>query len=62
MMLNSVGDRIIGNMLKNKGMEYVDKLKKQNVKLVTISGPATRDLIISGNSLCRRRSFGIMRW
>lgn len=48
MSINSTGDRVIGTMLKYNGKEYVEKLKKQNIKLFKMSGTATRDLIISG--------------
>lgn len=48
MSISSTGDRVTGTMLKYKGMEYLEKLKKQNIKLFNISGTATRDLIISG--------------
>ena len=48
MSITSTGDRVMGTMLKVKGMEYIEKLKKQEVKLLKISGTATRDLIISG--------------
>jgi len=48
MSISSTGDRVIGTMLKYKGKEYIEKLKKQQVKLFKMSGTATRDLIISG--------------
>ena len=48
MSLSSTGDRVMGTMLKVKGKEYAEKLKKQQVKLLKLSGAATRDLIISG--------------
>lgn len=48
MATSSTGDRVIGTMLKYKGMEYIEKLKGQNIKLSNISGTATRDLIIAG--------------
>ena len=46
--LNSTGDRVVGTMLKYKGMEYLNKLKKQKIKLFKLSGSATRDLVIKG--------------
>jgi iron(III) transport system substrate-binding protein len=46
--ITSTGDRVIGTMLKYKGKEYVEKLKAQDIKLTTVSGPAERDLIIAG--------------
>jgi iron(III) transport system substrate-binding protein len=48
MSTSSTGDRVIGTMLKYNGKEYVEKLKPQNMKLLNISGTATRDLIIAG--------------
>lgn len=51
MTVNSTGDRMIGTMLKVKGKEYVNKLKKQEVKLFTVSGSAMRDLVIAGEAL-----------
>ena len=48
MSILSTGDRMMGTMLKVKGKEYVQKLKAQQIKLVKMSGTATRDLIISG--------------
>ena len=48
MQLNSTGDRVIGTMLKVKGKEYIEKYKKQDVKLFKVSGAALRDLIIAG--------------
>lgn len=48
MTINSTGDRVIGTMLKFEGAEYVQKLKKQDIKLFKISGSAMRDLIIAG--------------
>lgn len=48
MSTSSTGDRVIGTMLKYKGMEYIEKLKDQDIKLSNISGTATRDLIIAG--------------
>ncbi len=51
MQLNSTGDRVIGTMLKVKGKEYLNKYKKQDVKLFKISGAALRDLIIAGEVL-----------
>lgn len=48
MSVLSTGDRMLGTMLKVKGKEYVEALKKQEIKLLKISGTATRDLIISG--------------
>jgi len=48
MSISSTGDRVIGTMEKYKGMEYLEKLKKQQIKLFNLSGTATRDLIISG--------------
>ncbi|MFQ5681872.1 MAG: ABC transporter substrate-binding protein [Candidatus Binatia bacterium] len=48
MTLSSTGDRVVGMMLKYKGMEYLNKLKKQKIKLFKLSGSATRDLIIKG--------------
>ena len=46
--ITSTGDRVIGTMLKYRGKEYVEKLKAQDVRLTTVSGPAQRDLIIAG--------------
>jgi len=46
--ITSTGDRMIGTMLKYKGKEYVEKLKDQDIRLTTVSGPAQRDLIIAG--------------
>ena len=51
MSILSTGDRMLGTMLKVKGPEYAEKLKKQEIKLAKISGTATRDLIISGEFL-----------
>ncbi|MDE0030535.1 MAG: extracellular solute-binding protein [Deltaproteobacteria bacterium] len=48
MSVQSTGDRMLSSMINVKGEEYVDKLKKQQIKLVKISGTATRDLVISG--------------
>jgi iron(III) transport system substrate-binding protein len=48
MSITSTGDRVTGTMLKYKGMEYLEKLKKQQIGLVNLSGTATRDLIVSG--------------
>jgi len=48
MSITSTGDRVLGTMLKVKGKEFVEKLKAQQIKLLKISGTATRDLIISG--------------
>ena len=48
MSVQSTGDRMLSSMINVKGEEYVEKLKKQQIKLVKISGTATRDLIISG--------------
>lgn len=48
MSVQSTGDRMLASMINVKGEEYVEKLKKQQIKLVKISGTATRDLIISG--------------
>ena len=48
MSVQSTGDRMLGRMIAVKGMEYIEKLKKQQIKLVKISGTATRDLIIAG--------------
>ena len=48
MSTSSTGDRVIGMMLKYKGKEYIEKLKKQDVKLSSVSGSAQRDLVIAG--------------
>lgn len=47
-MDNTVGDALMGTLLKYKGMEYIDNLKNQEIRLFQMSGPAMRDLIISG--------------
>lgn len=46
--ITSTGDRMMGTILKVKGKGFIEKLKKQNIKLLKLSGSATRDLIISG--------------
>jgi iron(III) transport system substrate-binding protein len=51
MDLTSTGDRVTGTMLKYKGPEYIEKLKKQGVRLFNVSGAALRDLVISGEVL-----------
>ena len=51
MSLDSTGDRVTGTMLKYKGPEYIEKLKKQGVRLFKVSGAALRDLVISGEVL-----------
>jgi iron(III) transport system substrate-binding protein len=61
---NSTGDRVIGMMLKYKGMEYLDKLKKQDVRLFKLSGSATRDFVIKGeipSSFCIFRNHALVK-
>jgi len=42
------GSRVIGAMLVAKGMEFVQKLKAQQISLHPVSGRAILDLVISG--------------
>jgi len=42
------GSRVIGAMLAAKGMEFVQKLKAQQISLHPVSGRAILDLVISG--------------
>ena len=45
---SDTGTRTIGSMVKQKGEEFVKKLKVQDISLHAISGRAMADLVISG--------------
>ena len=46
--VGQTGAKVIGAMLKAKGLEYVKKLKNQNIKLYSINPPALVHVIASG--------------
>ncbi|MDH3443279.1 MAG: extracellular solute-binding protein [Deltaproteobacteria bacterium] len=46
--VGQTGAKVIGAMLKAKGLEYVKKLKSQNIKLYSINPPALVHVIASG--------------
>jgi len=45
---SDTGSRVIAALLKFKGEDFINKLKKQNISLFAISGRALLDLVISG--------------
>lgn len=46
--LGSTGAKIIGAMIRTKGVEFVKKLKSQDIKLYSIDAPALVNVIASG--------------
>jgi iron(III) transport system substrate-binding protein len=45
---SDTGNRMIGAMLATKGMEFVQKLRSQDITLHAVSGRAILDMVISG--------------
>ena len=45
---SDTGSRVIGAMLATKGVEFVQKLKSQDITLHAVSGRAILDMVISG--------------
>ncbi len=46
--LGSTGAKIIGAMIRTKGVEFIKKLKSQDIKLYSIDAPALVNVIASG--------------
>ena len=47
---SDTGSRVIAALLKFKGEDFINRLKKQNISLFAISGRALLDLVISGEA------------
>jgi iron(III) transport system substrate-binding protein len=45
---SDTGSRVIGAMLATKGVEFIEKLKSQDITLHAVSGRAILDMVISG--------------